>query len=296
MRTKLISLFIVVILFASSSLQATNKINLRLNFKKGSIYEMTAVLNNITEQNMMDQKSKIIQKMETVFSFTVLKIMPNKNFLIEYSIKKVKMNIKMNDKEMYYDSESVGGDNPINNILKTLPAIKMEINRLGKIIHMDNYDLENLKGDQKIVGLMHSFLANSHLQSFFGQMFNYFPGKKIKKADKWTTSVKQATVMDLETIMTFEIAAFEKNQITLKVTSDVNSVTPIEQGTEKVDVKMMGKQNGSMTIDTSDGWLRSSKLTQKFDLTMKSKNPTTKEDMDVSANSNSVTTITIVKK
>jgi hypothetical protein len=96
--------------------------------------------------------------------------------------------------------------------------------------------------------------------------------------------------------MTFEIAAFEKNQITLKVTSDVNSVTPIEQGTEKVDVKMMGKQNGSMTIDTSDGWLRSSKLTQKFDLTMKSKNPTTKEDMDVSANSNSVTTITIVKK
>jgi hypothetical protein len=296
MRTKLISLFIVIILFVSNSLQASSKIHLKLNLKKGSVYEVTTILNNTTDQDLMGKKTKVDQKMETCFSFKVVDVLSNKDYAIDFSILKMKMNVNMDGKKANYDSESSNGNNPMNKTLKNLPSVKIELSPMGKIVSMEPYNLKSIVGEPEIVALMHTFLGNKRLESFIGQFFNYLTENKIGKGEKWTNNVKLPTVMNMEVPMNFEVADVQKNLISLNMSSDVNTETPIEPGGTKIDVKMIGKQDGTMTIDPSDGWLRSSNLNQKFNLKMKMKDPKTKEDTEAPSTSNSVIKITVVKK
>lgn len=257
---------------------------------------MTTVLNNTIDQEMMGQKTKFDQKMKTGFSFQILDVLPNKNFLMEYSIRMIKINMNINGQDKNFDSESTDGNNPLGNFLKILPKIKIEITPLGKIVSMEEYNLGNLQVDAQIAQFMLVFLSDKNLESFIGQMFNYFPEDKVEKGDKWTTSVKLATLMNMATNMNFELTAIEKDLVTLKVTSDVNMNTPIDKEGIKIDMKMIGTQYGSMTLDPKDCWVRSFDLTQKFNLNMKSKDPKSKEDVEIPVISNSVTKFTVVKK
>ena len=59
----------------------------------------------------------------------------------------------------------------------------------------------------------------------------------------------------------------------------------------KADMKAKGTQTGTMDIDSSDGWVRRSDLTQKFDVNMKMKNPDSDEKTNIQMVINSVTKI-----
>lgn len=296
MKTKLTALLIITILFNSNVIQAKGKTSLRLNLKKGSVYEMTTTLTNVTNQELMGKKTKVDQKMETGFTFKVLDVLPNKNFVLGFSIAKIKMAVNMNGREANYDSESTGGNNPMAVLLKNLPAKKIVVTPAGKLVSMESYSLKELVGDPQIVGLMTSFLSNNRLESFIGQAFNYFPENKVGPGDKWSVSVKLATVMNLPILINFEVVSIEKDKIALKVSSNLNESVPIEQNNVKIDVNMVGTQNGTMTVNRADGWIRASDLVQKFNLKMKMKDPKTKEDTESPSTTNSEIKTRVVKK
>lgn len=296
MKSKLITLLLISILFNSIGLQAKSKVDLKLNFKKGAAYEMTTVLNSVTEQVMNGTKMKVDQKMETGFSFQVLDIYPNKNFLVEYSIRKMKIYVSMNGQERSFDSETNNGDNSMTDMLNSLPKIKLEVTPQGKIIRVEEIDLSKLVGENLMMQFMHVFLGNRSLEVYMGQMFNYFPEASVGEGDKWSTTVRLANLMNLESLMNYEVIAHEKGQMTLKVTSQENSTTPIEKDGIAIEMKKIGKQSGTMTIDTKDGWIRSSELAQKFNLNMKTKDPKTQLDTEIPISSDSVFKISVVKK
>ena len=77
MKQKRIALIVISLLMAANVMYAETKALLRLNLQKGTTYEMTMVMNNQIDQEMMGQKIKIDQKMEMVFSYQVLDILPN---------------------------------------------------------------------------------------------------------------------------------------------------------------------------------------------------------------------------
>ena len=296
MRTKLSTLSVLIILLLSISLNASSKTYLKLNFKKGSIYEVTTVLNNKTVKKKFADETRVEQNMTTGLSFKVLNILPNKNFLIEYSIQKIKMNLKIGEQSTSYDSESNNGNNPMNSTLKTLPNIKMELSPLGKIISMESFKFDSLVGDPEVFQLLSNLLGNGNMGSFISQMFTYFPEKKVEKGDKWTNSVKLAILMSLETKMNFELVDIEKNQLSLKITSEVDIDKQIEPEGTNANMKITGTQTGSMTVNPSDGWLRSYDLNQKFKMNMKFIDPKTKEDTDIPLFSVSDLKFTVVKK
>jgi len=296
MRTKLITLLFISILFNSIGLQAKSKVDLKLNFKKGAAYEMTTVLNSVTEQVMNGTKMKVDQKMETGFSFQVLDIYPNKNFLVEYSIRKMKIYVNIDGQERSFDSESNNGENSMTDMLNSLPKIKLEVTPLGKIIRVEEIDLSTLVGENLMMQFMHVFLGNRSLEVYMGQMFNYFPEASVGDGDKWSTTVRLANLMNLESPMNYEVVAHEKGLMTLKVTSEENLTTPIEKDGISIEMKKIGKQSGTMTIDTKDGWIRSSELVQKFNLNMKMKDPKTQMDTEIPISSDAVFKISVVKK
>lgn len=299
MKTRLLALLMVSFLLAANSLQA-KKVMLRLNLKKGTIYEMTTAMTNNIDQEMMGQKIKMDQKIDMAMSFQVLDILPNKNFLIEYSFLKMKLGMNMNGQQMTFDSESSDENDPASKILKVLSSVKLKIEmdprgQTQKVEGLESFAKE-LAGNPQMAQAMQMFTDENSFKSYVGQTFNYFPEAEVEMGSKWTASFKLPALMNMETSMNFEVAAIEKSLVTLNVTSDVNLDSPIEQGGMKMNIKMTGTQNGSMIIDTTDGWLSSSDLAQKFDMKMKMKNPQTGEDMEIPMLMNSVATITVVRK
>jgi hypothetical protein len=299
MRTKLITLSFVVIFIASNVLAGSSTL-LRLNLKKGTTYEMTMITNTNIDQAIMGQNMKVDQKMEMVCLYKVMDVLPNKNFLIEYSIAKVKMNMSMNGNEMNVDSESPDTTNAMNSLSRGLVSKKMtiELNRTGKVERIEGLDsfIKQSSANPLMAQSLKMFSNDSSFISYIGQTFNYFPKNEVKKGDKWSSSYKLPAMMNMAISMNFEVADIIKNQITLNVNSDVNVEAPIEQMGQKINIKVTGTQNGNIAIDASDGWLRSSNLVQKLDMKMIMKNPQSGEEMEIPIVLNSVSKIAVLKK
>lgn len=299
MKKKLIPI-VVCILLVSSMVEAASQVMLRLRLQKGTTYNMTMLSTNNINQEMMGQKMKIDQTIEMVFSYQVLDVLPNNNFMIEYSVLKIKMDMNMNGQTMNYDSGSPDVSNPVNASLNGLVSskLKLEVNSKGQVEKVEGLDeyARKLGGNPQVAQSMQMFTNEDYFKSFIGQTFNYFPEKEVAKGEKWTSSFKLPALMNIETKMNFEVADIKTDQIDLNVTSDVDMEMPIEQMGMKMNMKMTGTQTGTVEVDLSDGWVRSSNLAQKFDMNMKMKNPQTGDDMEIPVVSNSVTKVTVVKK
>jgi hypothetical protein len=299
MKTKLIALFVVAILLVANLTQAQSKVLLRLNLQKGTSYEMTMAMTNNIDQEMMGQKMKIVQKMEMVFLYQVLDILPNDNFLIEYSMQNIKIDMDVNGQQIIMDANG-DSSNPMNAALKGLVGnkLKIELNKMGKVERVEGLEeyAKKLSDNPQLAQSMQMFTDEKSFKSFIGQTFNYFPENEVIKGDKWTSTIKLPSLMNMETTMNFEVADVKADQIDLNVISDINIDAPIEQMGMKINMKATGTQNGTMIIDPTDGWLRSSDLNQKFDMKMKMKNPQSGEDMEIPMLMNSVAKITVVKK
>lgn len=299
MKTKLIALFVVAIFLVANLAQAQSKVLLRLNLQKGTSYEMTMAMTNNIDQEMMGQKMKIDQKMEMLLTYQVLDLLPNGNFLVEYSMQNMKMDMNVNGQQIIMDSNGDASD-PMNASLKGIVGnkIKIELNKMGQVERVEGLEeyAKKLSENPQLAQSMQMFSDEKNFKSFIGQSFNYFPENEIIKGDKWISTAKLPALMNMEIKMNFEVADIKPEQIDLNVISDINIDTPIEQMGMKMNMKVTGTQNGTMIIDLTDGWLRSSDLTQKFDMKMKMKNPQSGEDMEIPMVMNSVAKITVVKK
>jgi len=299
MKTKLITLIIVTILFVANMVVAAPKVQLRLNLQKGTTYEMKMNSINQIDQEMMGQKVKIDQKIEMVFAYTVLDVLPDKNFLVEYSFLSMKMFMNMNGQEMNMDSESTDS-NPLNTAIKDILSLKLKLtlNPKGQVEKVDglNEYAQKLSGNQQMAQAMKMFTDENSFKSFFAQTFNYFPENEVAVGDQWKSAIKTPELMNAEIIMIFEVVAIENNQIYLNFKSVVDMETPVEQMGMKMNVKMAGNQSGKMTVNTTDGWISTADQIQKFDMKIKMKNPKSGEDMDIPIVINTVTNIIGVKK
>jgi hypothetical protein len=299
MSTNLFSLFFALLFFIASSIQAQSKVLLRLNLHKGTTYEMTMASVNQINQEMMGQKMKIDQKMEMVFSYVVVDVLPDKNFLIEYSFLKMKLDMDINGQKVVMDSESDSTD-PMNASIKDLISLKLKLTlnpkgEVQKVEGLEEYG-KKLSGNPQMAQTMQMFIDENNFKTFFAQTFNYFPENEVAVGEQWKSTIKMPALMNTAIVMVFEVAAIENNQVHLNVESVVDTETQIEQMGMKMDVKMAGKQSGKMILDAADGWVSSSDLIQRFDMNMKMKNPQNGEDVVIPMIMNSTVKITVNKK
>lgn len=299
MKTRLITVIICALLFAAGTVGAASKVALRLNLQKGSTYEMKMNSTNQVDQEMMGQKIKIDQKIEMVFNYHVVDVLPTKSAVIEYSFLKMKMNMNMNGQEIKMDSESPDA-NPVNGAIKDLLFLKLKltVSPVGKVEKVEGLDeyVKKISGNQQLSQAMVMFTNEENFKAFFAQTFNYFPETEVSVGDQWKSVINLPELMNVGIIMVFDVAAIENDQIHLNFKSAVDMETPVEQMGMKMNVKMVGNQSGKMTVNTTSGWIMSSDLIQKFDMKIKMKNPQSGDDMEIPMVTNSVTNIVGVKK
>ena len=299
MKTKLLNLLFIFFLLFSGNIQA-KKVLLRFNLQKGTIYSMTMDMTNTVDQSLMGQNVKIDQKMKMVLDWKVLDVLPNKNYLAEYSFGKISMEINANGQNVNFDSENPTENNPILAPLNEMKKVKLQIEftNLGKVVKVTGMEdlISKISGNQTLSQSFQMFSSESNFESFFSQTFNYFPEKEVEKGDKWTSSMKLSTIMNMETKMDFEVADITNDHVILNVNSVVNIDTPIEQQGMKIQLKMDGTQKGTMNINLKDGWLDESNLIQNFTMNMKMKNPQSGEDLEIPIKMKSAVKISVERK
>lgn len=298
MKTK--SLLLLIALLVVSTFVQAKKVQLSLKLEKGANYEMLVGMTNDINQEVQGQSVKIIQKIDMNLLWKVIDVLPNKNYQLEYSIQKIKLNMNVNGQEMVFDSEDASGSNPLNEPLKNLDSLKLkiEVTDLGKIVQVEGVDAFQNKfgGDQMLKQSLQMFSDKNSLESFIGQTFNYFPGKKVGVGDQWSTDIKLPSTMDMALKVNYQVAKIKEDRLDLTLSSAINADAPMEQGGMKMQMKMNGTQSGTMSVNRKDGWLNESAMNQKFDITIKIQGASGGMDMEIPMKMNSVSNVKVNRK
>lgn len=298
MRTKLISIIVIFLFTALQMVGAKPKVLLRLNLEKGDHYEMTMAMDNNIDQEMQGQKIKILQKIEMVSSYKVLEVLADKNYVIEYSFERMKLNMDLNGQQTVIDSESAE-DNAANKAIKNMSDLKLKVtmNSLGKVQKVEGMEeyVSKVTGNAQLAQHMEMFRDENTFKTFIEQSFSYFPESEVEVGSKWTNAVKMPMMMNMDLVINFEVADILADQVVLKMVADMNADSPIEANGMKMNVKMTGQQTGTMTINRKVGLGGIMDMNQAFDLLMKMNNPQSGEEMEFPMKMNSVTKITMVK-
>ncbi|GAT62455.1 DUF6263 family protein [Paludibacter jiangxiensis] len=270
----------VLVCFA---LQISAKTTLRLNLQKGSGYEMNMNMSMKMDQEVMGQQIKMDQKMNMQLIYKVADILPSKNYIIEYSVGQVKLDMNANGQQVSFDSQA--GGNPTFDKLKAIigSVVKMEVTPLGKIEKIEGMDafIQKLGDDKTMAQLVPMFSSDEGIKSFMNQTFGYIPENELEKGSKWSCKSQLTNPINLDLTVNYELASIEGNALNLNVTSTFNAAKQMEQMGAKVDMQIDGTQNGTMTVDATDGWLRAQNLDQNIKMIMKMKNPQSGEEMNM---------------
>lgn len=298
MKTRLLALMLILLSFSFQNIQAQSKVLLRLNLEKGANYQMNMVMDNDIDQDVMGQHMKILQKMEMVMSYKVLDVLPDKNYMIEYSSGKMKITTNVNGQQTIMDTENPG-DNPASQSMKDMTSLTLKItmNAQGKVQKVEGLEefAGKMAGNQQLSQTMHMFTDENSFRTFLEQSFGFFPEAEVGVGSKWSNSVKMPAYMNMDLLMNFEVTEIKDDQVVLNVLSDINSDGPIETSGMKMHLKMTGSQNGVMRIDRKGGLESTSELTQKTDMVMKMNNPESGEEMEIPLKMNSVIKYNVVK-
>lgn len=298
MKTKLIACIIALLFMATQMTDAKSKVLLRLNFQKGDSFKMTMTTDNNIDQQMMGQPMKIVQKMMMGMSYKVVDVLPDKNYVIEYSFDKMKMDMDVNGQKMIIDTEDTTGNETTIKIKDlTSMQLKFTMNSQGKILSINGIDeyVAKIGNNQQLAQALSMFTNEDNFKASFGQYLGYFPDNEVEVGSKWDTSFIMPALMNMNMMMHFTVDDILDDQIVLGVNSDVNIDNSIDNNGMKMQINVTGTQTGTMKVDLKSGFVGTTDINQKFDMKMKMKNPQTDEDMEIPMIMNAVSKVDIVK-
>jgi hypothetical protein len=265
------------------ALHVSAKTTLRLNLQKGSVYEMNMNMSMKMDQEMMGQQMKMDQKMDMQLVYKIADILSTKNYVIEYSVGHIKMDMSANGQQMNFDTQT--GGNPVSDKLKAITGsiIKMEVTPSGKVEKVEGMEafIQKIGDDKMIAQMIPMFSSDEGIKSFMNQTFGYIPENEVEQGSKWTCKSQLTSVMNLDLTVNYELASIVDNVLNMNVNSTFSAAKQMEQMGVKADMQIDGTQNGTMTVDATDGWLRTQHLDQNIKMIMKMKNPQSGEDMNM---------------
>ncbi|MGE5395710.1 MAG: DUF6263 family protein [Candidatus Saccharibacteria bacterium] len=298
MKTKLISCMIALLFIAVQSIEAKPKVLLRMNLEKGAAYQMTITSDNSIDQQMMGQQMKVQQKMEMGSTYKVLDVLPNKNYLIEYSFDKMKMDMDINGQKVSINSEDTTG-NVVSRNMKELTSMKIKftMDSQGKIQSIEGMDeYEKKVGNNQELGQILSMFANAdNFKASFGQYLGFFPDNEVEVGSKWDLPIKMPSMLNMDMNLHYTVNDITDDQVVLGVNSEVNMDSPIKNNGMEIQMKATGTQTGTTKVDLKSGIAGTTDINQKFDMNMKMKNPQSGEDMEIPMIMNAITKVSMVK-
>ncbi len=283
-------LFITVSVFAQQT-------EIKLKLSKGDIFEFNTEMNSNIHQQMMGRNMEINQKYTTVFAFEVKDVLPNGDYLINQTYKRIVIEANTNGQTLSYDTDNDDPSSPLAAIGNLKDAvISYNLSPEGKVSKVKGLnEIGSQMGNNPQIQNMLKGIANDKLLE---STFSYIPEEKIKRGTKYSKAIVMEEFLDAEIITKYTVESIDASSIHLNVSSefDINPDKPIEQNGMKMNMKGLGTQTGSLKVSSSTGMPEETDTKQKIEMTITMKNPQTNEDITIPMKVDTIIKSTTKKK
>ena len=268
-----------LVIFASFATYA-QKTDIRLNLKKGDVYSMNMKMANVIDQEMMGTKIEANQEVTTETEIRVADVLPNGNYIIEQTYKRLTLSMNTNGQEMSYDTDAEDASSPLASLKSLKDAtIKYELTPKG--------DISDIRGLNEIIGGMSpsqaKMISGIADKDKMSSTFSYIPKEKVAPGDSYTKSIKIKEVMGIAVDTKYTVESITSDEAVIALSSDMtfSPDKPVEQGGMTMRTKGKGTQTGTYRIDLSSGMPKNAKTRQDIEMTVTMKNPQTGKDMSI---------------
>lgn len=269
----------------SINTQASNKIQLRMNLKKGSSYEFVNKISSDINQVAMGQEINMTQNMDLTYTCHVDDKKPNGDYVISYTIENLEMTMDINGQTINYSSAENSEDNAFAAVFNELKGFKIsfELSSKGKVSNIKGITeyLNKINSNKVAQQALGQFTDDKTFAQYIAQAYGFFPDKAVAEGDTWTSSITLPSLMNMEITLKYNLNKIEEKEACISINSDINIEAPIEKQGVTMDLKAKGSQKGIMNVNRNDGMINNSTIEQLFDMTISMINPQNGENMDI---------------
>ena len=297
-----------------ASTGSVDKVELRLRLKKGDSYTMLLTADQKMKMKMQGQEMGIDQAFHFTSTYDVEEVAADGTAAVRVTYDAVMVRQKAGMLDIEYNSEAPSAEvPPMAQAFAALvgQSFNMDITRTGTVKEVRGADalLERMLGAMNLPeGPMRQSMENSLAEQFSSEglkeaiekLMGFYPEEPVGVGDSWSTEdvltkgfpivLKQSyTVKDRKDGMC--VIGFESTMMPNR------DAEPLKMGMMSITYALSGEEKGTMEVDESSGWIRTSKATFEMSGEMKSKGPgVPPEGMAIPMSVEGVTTTRTVDK
>jgi len=257
---------------------AQEKLDLKLNLKKGQKFGLKMVTDQKMSQTMMGQQQKMNQMTAIGMSFEVLAVDDNQNMSIKTTYQNIHNRMEGPMGVMEYDStkpQQPGADNPMSAMYKAMVghSFVMKLTPKGEILEIKGIDemiakmIDKMATDeamkQQMKETMKNFINEDKMKETSGSIVAALPQKPVGIGDSWTNKISVPIGFPMEIDTTNTLTNHKDGIITIQTNAEIKSGEqgkPIKMG----PTKMKGWYKRTIQIDAATGWMVQRKEDMNF--------------------------------
>lgn len=281
---KLISLYGIVLLILSilgSFSPPAEKIYLRLNLHKNEKYHIKSELNQDIIQIIKGDTLTMQQKVKIGYLYEVLD--RNDQGIINLQVTYKSVYFLQNTKygRIEYDSEiDAGYIHPILKGYATLAgqSFYMTLDTLGKVREvkgintllknsLDSFELPEGEQKESLKQSMQAQFGNKAIRENMEKMMAVYPARPVKIGDEWKKKIIIDKGFPMQLDNTWKLVEKNKGDVLIETYSVIHpnpEVPAMNMGGLKMTYQTTGTARGTLSMDMQSGWVKSSKIVQKF--------------------------------
>ena len=270
----------LALLYAASA-HAQEKVQLRLNLKKGQAFEQVISVQQKVSQTIQKQKMDTTTKTRFRMRMEVLENSSDGNLRIKTIYKTVQMDLLMKgagrtDFTMHYDSTKPGEKiEPAMHAFKALvgQSITSTVSPVGEVLKIEGWDklANGMANSMKIPAaqraqFLKSMQASMKSQTGQSMGLSSFADQAVAIGDSWTTESTQTASVPILLATTYTLRTRENGTAVMDVNSTIQNnedADAMEFSGSKVKTNFSGTQTGVMRVSEATG------LPQNFELNMR---------------------------
>ncbi len=274
---------ILAVIFAASALAAPaqDKVQLRLQLKKGQSYKQEMVSDQEISQTIQGQRLDMTQTTGMGFTYDVEEVRADGTAVIKVTYDSVLLKQKGPTGNFQYDSKNP--PQTVHPMAQGFAALvgqgfTMEMTPEGTVTKVEGVDemlthmMKNIKvQDESTRETMEKKLkqqfGNQALKEMMENMMAIYPDKPVRIGDSWNkrVTISKGFAMIIDNTWTLKDRRDGIAVVEVKSTIKPNpNAKPLDLGPLTLRYNIGGKQQGEMEIDEATGWVMQAKMTQNL--------------------------------
>lgn len=257
-----------------------NKIQLKLNLKNGSEYNLKMFTEQKISQTIMKEKQVTIQNIGVSYTYKVEGVDSDGSMNLKVIYNSFLQDVQSAAGRMTYNSTNPKDkDNPFAKIYEALinKSFNLKLSPQGNVVNISGVDalLKTIIKNLKLPNAEAADMAEKSLREQFGDkavresmqnMMSIYPQSPVSPGDSWSKSYSTSKIFNANFDTKWTLKEVKDGKAIVIVSSKIKGVPPkkSENGMPVPKYNISGEQSGILELDVASGWVSKAKINQKL--------------------------------